>query len=67
MRINPIVCSSISYSKSSMIKNNNMAFGAYFSHGTTVWEKADWEALERMGKTFGKLASGVLDPKRKVP
>ena len=50
-----------------MIKNNNMTFGAYFSHGTQVWEKADWEALERMGIFFDKLASGVLDPKRKVP
>ncbi len=74
MRVNPIMCnsmrknnSSISNSKISMIKNNNMTFGAYFSHGTQVWEKADWEALERMGKFFDKLASGVLDPKRKVP
>lgn len=41
MRVNPIVCSSmqknnssISNSKKVMIKNNNMAFDAYFSLGT---------------------------------
>ena len=73
MRVDSIVCSSMhknnnsnSYSKSPVIRNN-MAFGAYFSHGTQVLEKADWEALERMGKFFDKLASGVLDPNRKVP
>lgn len=74
MRVNPIVCnsmrkdnSSISNSKISMVKNNNMAFGAYFSHGIQVWEKADYADLEKLGQFFTKLSSGVLDPKRKVP
>ena len=74
MRVNPIVCnlmhkdnSSISNSKNSMVKNNNMAFGAYFSHGIQVWENADYADLEKLGQFFTKLSSGVLDPKRKVP
>ena len=74
MRVNSIVCSSThknsssnSYSRPSIIKNNDMAFGAYFSHGTQVWEKADYANLERLGQFFAKLSSGVLDPKRKVP
>ena len=74
MRVNSIECSSMhkhnssnSNLKNSMIKNNNTAFGAYFSHGTQVWEKADYANLERLGQFFAKLSSGVLDPKRKVP
>lgn len=74
MRVNSIECSSMhkhnssnSNLKNSMIKNNNTAFGTYFSHGTQVWEKADYANLERLGQFFAKLSSGVLDPKRKVP
>ena len=74
MRVNPIVCDSLHknnhsnfYCKSSIIKNNNITFGAYFSHGTQVWEKADYANLEKLGQFFAKLSSGVLDPKRKVP